>query len=188
MRSRIMQLVFSICLLFPLTAFAQDSDKNFIIKTVEWINGYWGAILFWNGLGLPFILIIMLIGGVFFTIRYGFINIRLFRHALDVVRGKYDSLDHQGEITHFQALTAALSATVGLGNIAGVAVAIALGGPGAVFWLWVVAFFWNEYEVLLRRLCPRVSNRQSRRKNSRWTHGLFGKRNCAVEAHVGPFG
>lgn len=90
---------------------------------------------------LPFLLLIMVFGGLFFTIRYGFVNLTLFTHAWKVVAGKYDDPSHKGEISHFQALTSALSATVGLGNIAGVAVAIKLGGPGAVFWLWVVAFF-----------------------------------------------
>lgn len=89
----------------------------------------------------PLILTVLAAGGVFFTLRYGFVNVRLFKHAIDVLRGKYDDPSHPGEISHFQALSSALSATVGLGNIAGVAVAIQLGGPGAVFWLWVVAFF-----------------------------------------------
>ena len=82
----------------------------------------------------------MVSGGIFFTFKYGFINIRLFKHSIDVIKGKYDNPDDEGEISHFQALTSALSATVGLGNIAGVAVAIQLGGPGAIFWLWLVAF------------------------------------------------
>ena len=91
-------------------------------------------------IGMPFIVALLGLGGLFFTIRYGFVNIRLFRHGIQVVQGKFDAPDHQGEISHFQALTSALSATVGLGNIAGVAAAIALGGPGAVFWMWVIAF------------------------------------------------
>lgn len=90
---------------------------------------------------LPLIIVFLLLGGVFFTFRYGFINIRLFTHCLKVVRGKYDNPDDHGEVSHFQALTSALSATVGLGNIAGVAIAINQGGPGSVFWMWVVAFF-----------------------------------------------
>lgn len=93
---------------------------------------------------IPLVVFIMLCGGLFFTFRYGFVNLRLFKHAFDVVRGKYDSpelSDDDGEVSHFQALTAALSATVGLGNIAGVAVAINQGGPGAVFWMWITAFF-----------------------------------------------
>ena len=90
---------------------------------------------------IPVIVLVLVLGGIFFTFRYGFINIRLFGHAIQVIRGKYDKKDDEGEITHFQALTSALSATVGLGNIAGVAIAISLGGPGAVFWMWTTAFF-----------------------------------------------
>jgi len=87
------------------------------------------------------VLLVLIFGGIFFTIRFGFINIRLFTHSINVIRGKYDKPEDEGEITHFQALTSALSATVGLGNIGGVAIAIALGGPGAVFWMWCIAFF-----------------------------------------------
>ncbi len=90
---------------------------------------------------VPLIIVFLLLGGVFFTLRYGFINIRLFAHSIRVIRGRYDNPDDHGEISHFQALTSALSATVGLGNIAGVAIAISQGGAGAVFWMWVVAFF-----------------------------------------------
>lgn len=78
--------------------------------------------------------------GIIFTLYFGFPQLTMFKHAIDIVRGKYDNPDDKGEISHFQALTTALSATVGLGNIAGVAVAISLGGPGAVFWLWVAGF------------------------------------------------
>lgn len=90
---------------------------------------------------IPMVLLILILGGIFFTIRFGFINIRLFGHSIAVIRGKYDRPEDEGEISHFQALTSALSATVGLGNIAGVAVAIATGGPGAVFWMWFIAVF-----------------------------------------------
>lgn len=86
-------------------------------------------------------LVILLVSvGVLMTILNGFPQFRGFWHAIQVVRGKYDHPDEKGEISHFQALTAALSATVGLGNIAGVAVAVTNGGPGAVFWMWVCGF------------------------------------------------
>ena len=89
--------------------------------------------------GIP--LVGLLIGaGVIFTVYFGFPQIFMFKHAIDIVRGKFDKPEDKGEISHFQALTTALSATVGLGNIAGVAVAISIGGPGAVFWLWVAGF------------------------------------------------
>lgn len=79
-------------------------------------------------------------GGLFFMIYSGFTPFRYFGHAIQVLRGKYDDPDDPGDINHFQALASALAATVGLGNISGVAVAIAMGGPGAVFWMWVSAF------------------------------------------------
>ena len=86
-------------------------------------------------LGIPLILVWLLLGALFFTVYLGFVNIRGFKHALDIVRGKYNQDDAPGEVSHFQALTAAVSGTVGLGNIAGVAIAISLGGPGATFWM-----------------------------------------------------
>jgi AGCS family alanine or glycine:cation symporter len=89
---------------------------------------------------LPFIVTWLVLGAVFFTLRMGFISIRGFRHAIDVTLGHYDHAGDRGEISHFQALNSALSATVGLGNIAGVAVAVGVGGPGAVFWLIVAGF------------------------------------------------
>lgn len=91
--------------------------------------------------GFPFIVFVLVAGGVYFTFFYRFISVRLFRHATDVVRGKFDSSAAEGDVSHFRALTSALSATVGLGNIAGVAIAIQLGGPGAVLWMMIAAFF-----------------------------------------------
>ncbi|MDJ0555820.1 MAG: alanine/glycine:cation symporter family protein [Microcoleaceae cyanobacterium MO_207.B10] len=85
--------------------------------------------------GIPLIVLWLMTAGLFFTIRMQFINIRAFKHAIDVVLGKYDNPNDEGEVSHFQALATALSGTVGLGNIAGVAVAISLGGPGAAFWM-----------------------------------------------------
>jgi len=80
----------------------------------------------------------LLFTGVLFTVWSGFGQYRALTHGVSVVRGKYDDKNDPGAINHFQALSAALSATVGLGNIAGVAVAVALGGPGAIFWMWVI--------------------------------------------------
>ncbi len=88
-----------------------------------------------GGIEIPFVLPWLIIGATVFTVYMGFINLTGFKHALDVVRGKYDDPDDAGEVSHFQALTAALSGTVGVGNIAGVAYAVALGGPGATFWM-----------------------------------------------------
>ncbi|GAB4408982.1 MAG: hypothetical protein OHK0039_12420 [Bacteroidia bacterium] len=84
---------------------------------------------------LPIVIIVLLLGAIFFTVYFKFVNFRFFKLALDVVRGKYSDPKEAGEVSHFQALTAALSGTVGLGNIAGVAIAISVGGPGATFWM-----------------------------------------------------
>jgi AGCS family alanine or glycine:cation symporter len=88
-----------------------------------------------NEIVLPAVVLWLVIGAVFFTLRFQFVNFRAFRHAIDCVRGRYTDPNEAGEISHFQALSAALSATVGLGNIAGVAVAVGIGGPGAIFWM-----------------------------------------------------
>jgi AGCS family alanine or glycine:cation symporter len=85
--------------------------------------------------GIPFIVIWLVLGATFFTLRMGFINLRGFRHSIDLAKGKYDDPDAPGQVTHFQALATAVSGTVGLGNIAGVAVAVSLGGAGATFWM-----------------------------------------------------
>jgi AGCS family alanine or glycine:cation symporter len=83
-------------------------------------------------------LVILLTGaGVVFTIMGGFMPLRGFRHAIDILRGRFDNPNDPGEISHFQALSSALSSTIGMGNIAGVAIAVAVGGPGAIFWMWV---------------------------------------------------
>jgi len=87
----------------------------------------------------PVTLAVLLGTGLYLTWRMRFIQVRGFRHAVHLVQGKYSSHKDVGEVSHFQALSTALSATVGVGNIAGVATAIALGGPGAMFWMWMTA-------------------------------------------------
>lgn len=84
---------------------------------------------------IPFVVVWLIIGALFFTIRMKFINVRGFRHAIELIQGKFDNPNDKGEVSHFQALATALSGTVGLGNIAGVAIAITMGGPGASFWM-----------------------------------------------------
>lgn len=86
-------------------------------------------------------LAILLGVGLYLTIRLGFIQLLGFRHSLHVIQGRYACKEDKGDVSHFQALATALSATVGTGNIAGVATAISLGGPGALFWMWVTAIF-----------------------------------------------
>ncbi len=90
---------------------------------------------------LPLLVVVILGFGIFITVRLGLIQIFQFKEAVNVLTGKYDDPDDTGDINHFQALSTALSATVGVGNIAGVALAIHIGGPGALFWMWVTAVF-----------------------------------------------
>ena len=89
---------------------------------------------------VPLVVFWLIVRATYFTLRFQFVNFRAFRHAIDCVRGRYTRPGETGDISHFQALSAALSATVGLGNIAGVAVAVGIGGPGAVFWMVVAGF------------------------------------------------
>lgn len=94
-----------------------------------------------GGQSLPLILVWLVCASLFCTFYFRFINFRRFKHAIDLVRGKHDTSQGKGQITRFQALTTTMSGTVGLGNIAGVAIAVSIGGPGAVFWMVVMGFF-----------------------------------------------
>jgi len=90
---------------------------------------------------VPLMVIILVGTGIFITVKLGFPQLRYFWHGVQVTRGKFDDPNDEGDLNHFRALTTALSATVGIGNIAGVATAIYYGGPGALFWMWITAFF-----------------------------------------------
>lgn len=107
-------------------------------------NGYLKTVFFVDVMpgspDMPFIVAWLIVGAVFLTVRMSFINLHMFRHAYHILRGKYAVPGAKGEVTSFQALTTALSATVGLGNIAGVAIAISYGGPGATFWMIIAGF------------------------------------------------
>ncbi len=113
--------------------------SRFVVAPIEAVIFF--DLAFWDdAVKLPLVVVWLILGAAFFTLRFQFVNLRGFRHALDCVRGRYTRPGEVGEISHFQALSAALSATVGLGNIAGVAVAVGLGGPGAVFWMVAAGF------------------------------------------------
>ena len=162
---------FLIAFFLPFLLLAQDTqERGFDERINEWfapIATWWENIVFFQvrfseTISVPFVVILLAGGALFFTLYFSFVNIRKFGLSIRVVRGKYDYLDanapavkpvdlnvteagdipdtikdesHHGEVNHFQALATAVSGTVGLGNIAGVAVAIALGGPGATFWM-----------------------------------------------------
>jgi AGCS family alanine or glycine:cation symporter len=126
-------------LFMSMPVFAQegiDSQINEAIKPfADAVAGFIFSSFPIAGVATPFILIWLVAGATIFTIYFRFINIRGFKHGFELVRGDYSDPTAAGEVTHFQALATALSGTVGLGNIAGVAVAVSLGGPGATFWM-----------------------------------------------------
>lgn len=128
-------------LLLPRQAFASDSTIDAAFNA---LNSFLAQIIFFDVYPgkpvMPFIVAWLIIAAVFLTLRFNFVNMRMMRHAYHVIRGKYRTVDDQGEVSSFQALSTALSATVGLGNIAGVAIAISIGGPGATFWMIVAGF------------------------------------------------
>ena len=129
------------CEIFWILA-AADGQRSTLEQQADLFFGKYlvdplARIFFWDvpWLGMPLVVVWLLAGSIFFTVRMGFVNVRMFRHAIDLIRGRYDDPDAAGEVSHFQALATALSATVGLGNIAGVAIAVAAGGPGATLWM-----------------------------------------------------
>ncbi len=151
----------------PLLTFAQEAAEKGIDQKIDEsfkpFSDAISSIVFYPIFGAPFVLVLLVGSALFFTLYFGFPNIRYFLTSINIVRGKYDDIDHHvagdpelaidgdivdtiedeskdGEVTHFQALATAVSGTVGNGNIAGVALAIALGGPGATFWMIICGF------------------------------------------------
>ncbi|MGW0536259.1 alanine/glycine:cation symporter family protein [Streptomyces sp. NPDC003032] len=118
-----------------ITTSVDEAVSGFFEPIATWL----GDVVFYSvpvaGTELPLIVAWLVIAGLVFTTWFGLVQVRKFKLAVDVVRGKYDEKGSAGEVNHFQALTAAVSGTVGLGNIAGVAVAVSIGGPGATFWM-----------------------------------------------------
>ena len=135
------QLLF-LTFLMPFLSFSQEKglDKR-IDEAFKPISDFFSDVVFFEIAGYPFVIFLLVGSAAFFTIYFGFPNIRYFWTSINVVRGKYDEIEKtdsdskDGEVSHFQALATAVSGTVGNGNIAGVALAIALGGPGATFWM-----------------------------------------------------
>lgn len=120
----------------PTVALAGSIDET-INSGVSAVTGPFVAFIFspFPGTNFPWIVLWLVIAATIFTLYFGFIQIRAFRHSVQLVRGDYANPNDAGEVSHFQALATALSGTVGLGNIAGVAVAVSIGGPGATFWM-----------------------------------------------------
>ena len=135
------QLLF-LTFLIPILSFAQEKGLDQRIdEAFAPISNFFSKTVFFEIAGYPFVILLLIGSAVFFTVYFGFPNIRYFWTSINVVRGKYDDVEKSdsdssdGEVSHFQALATAVSGTVGNGNIAGVALAIALGGPGATFWM-----------------------------------------------------
>ncbi|MGJ8662091.1 MAG: alanine/glycine:cation symporter family protein [Marinicella sp.] len=129
---------------FASSSLAEGIDEK-INETVKpvfdvFTNLIFSKIPFFGGVEVPWVVIWLVVAATFFTIYFKFINLRSFRHGFALMRGKYDYSNAPGEVSHFQALTTALSGTVGLGNIAGVAAAVGIGGAGATFWMIVCGF------------------------------------------------
>src|SRR5699024_10097436 len=121
---------------------AQPAGQGLVHSIEETVNGVlepfvtvFGSIVFFAIGPVPFVVIWLLVAAIVFTVYFVFIQFRGFKVALEVVSGRYSSPYDPCEVTHFQALTSAVSGTVGLGNIAGVGAALAMGGPGAAFWM-----------------------------------------------------
>lgn len=148
----------SLLLCIQNTSLDERINEQFDNATSWFVDAVMWQIPITENVGLPWVLIVLIAGATYFTFYFKAINVRGFWTSIQVVRGKYDAIEkggemhtptvdipdtirdesEQGEVSHFQALTAALSATVGLGNIAGVAIALSIGGPGATFWMIVV--------------------------------------------------
>ena len=141
----ILGIVFAILVLYISNI--DFSGKNVFDEMFNNINKFLASFLFYDvsfglieGAKLPFVVVWLIVAGVFFTIRFNFVNLKMLPHSLKILMGKYRTKDDKGEVTPFASLSAALSATVGLGNIAGVAIAISIGGPGATFWMIIAGF------------------------------------------------
>ncbi len=137
-----------------------------------------------GGEQIPFMVIILLGIGFYLTVRLGFIQVTQLGHGIAVATGRYDNPEDEGDVTHFQALSTALSATVGIGNIAGVAIAIHWGGPGALFWMWVTAFIGMATKYSEVTLAQKY--RVSESGGAEWAGSVSGGPMYYIERGLGP--
>ncbi len=137
-------LIMSCMTFFATPIWAGGIDQAINNAIAPYANGIskviFFSIPFIGGTTIPLVLVWLVMAAIFFTFYFKFINLRTFRHGFNLIRGKYNQPDAQGKVSHFQALSTALSGTVGLGNIAGVATAVSLGGAGATFWMILAGF------------------------------------------------
>jgi AGCS family alanine or glycine:cation symporter len=135
---------------------------------------------------IPLAVIALLGTGFFLTVRLGFIQLRRLGHGFAVTSGKYDDPNEPGDVSHFQALSTALSATVGIGNIAGVAIAIHYGGPGALFWMWMTAFLGMATKYTEVTLAQRYRAVTTDRDPAKWEGSVSGGPMYYIERGLGP--
>ena len=140
-----------------------------------------------GGETVPLVIIALLGTGLFMTLRLGFIQVRRLGHGFAVTSGKYDDPNEPGDVSHFQALTTALSATVGIGNIAGVALAIHYGGPGALFWMWVTAALGMAVKYSEVTLAQRYRDVTTDHDPRKWEGSVSGGPMYYIERGLGPF-
>jgi alanine or glycine:cation symporter, AGCS family len=138
-----------------------------------------------NGQTIPYMVILLLGTGIFLTLRLGLIQLRRLGHGFAVTSGIYDDPDEPGDVSHFQALTTALSATVGIGNIAGVAIAIHWGGPGALFWMWVTAALGMATKYTEVTLAQKYRNVEATEGHA-WEGTVSGGPMYYIEKGLGP--
>ena len=139
-----------------------------------------------KGENIPYMVILLLGTGLYLTLRTGFVQLRHLAHGFAVTSGKYDDPNEPGDVSHFQALTTALSATVGIGNIAGVAIAIHLGGPGALFWMWVTAFLGMATKYSEVTLAQKYRDVGPDKDAKKWEGSVSGGPMYYIERGLGP--
>jgi len=155
-------------------------------QIVQWLENFvWSSGISVGDETIPYVVIALLGTGVFLTLRLKFIQIRHLGHGFGVTSGKYDDPEEPGDVSHFQALTTALSATVGIGNIAGVAIAIHWGGPGALFWMWVTAGLGMAVKYSEVTLAQHYRDARPDREPYKWEGSVSGGPMYYIERGLG---
>jgi AGCS family alanine or glycine:cation symporter len=160
---------------------------DFLANVVDFLNTYVVELGIPAGEEtIPYMVLLLIGTGIFLTLRTGFVQIRRFGHGVAVATGKYDDPSEPGDVSHFQALTTALSATVGIGNIAGVAIALHWGGPGALFWMWVTAAVGMATKYSEVTLAQKYRDVATDHDPARWEGSVSGGPMYYIERGLGP--
>jgi AGCS family alanine or glycine:cation symporter len=168
-----------------------ESFAGWLESLLTWFVDEVGSVVWNSGIPvgeetIPFVVILLLGVGLYLTVRLGFIQLRRLGHGFAVTSGKYDDPDEPGDVAHFQALTTALSATVGIGNIAGVAIALHFGGPGALFWMWMTAFLGMATKFTEVTLAQRYRDVVEDHDPRAWEGSVSGGPMYYIEKGLGP--